>query len=71
MQLYWEELLIAEDYNHMHYHIPGRLDIYRQLMGFIKSAWRQAETIPFIALCKEPRFIREALGLNHSHCNCE
>ena len=55
----------------MHYHIPGRLDIYRQLMGFIKSAWRQAETIPVIALCKEPRFIREALGLNHSHCNCE
>jgi len=55
----------------MHYHIHGRLDIYRQLMSFIKSAWRQAETTPVVALCKETRFTREALGINHNHCNCE
>ncbi len=41
----------------MHYHIPGRLDIYRQLMGFIKSAWWQAETIP--VMCPRQQFYRQ------------
>ena len=57
----------------MHYHIPEeqRFDIYRQLISFIKSAWRKAGSIPIVALCKETRSVREALGINHSHCNCE
>jgi len=57
----------------MHYHIPARQrnDIYQQLISFIKSAWQPAGTIPIIALCKETKDLREALGINHNHCNCE
>ncbi len=57
----------------MHYHIPEkeRIDIYRQLMAFIKSAWEPSGTVPIIALCKETRSVREALHINHNHCNCE
>jgi len=57
----------------MHYHIPERerVSIYRQLVAFIKSAWQPTGAVPIIALCKETRSIREALGINHSHCNCE
>jgi DNA repair photolyase len=57
----------------MHYHLPERqrVDIYRQLMAFVKSAWQPTGTVPIIALCKETRSIREALHINHNHCNCE
>jgi DNA repair photolyase len=57
----------------MHYHIPDkqRIDIYRQLMDFIKSAWQQTGITPIVALCKETRSIRDVLGINHNHCNCE
>jgi len=57
----------------MHYHIPERqrIDIYRLLIGFIKSAWQESGAIPITALCKETRSIREALQINHNHCNCE
>ena len=57
----------------MHYHLPDeqRIDIYRRLMDFIKSSWEHAGHTPIVALCKETRTIREALGMTHSHCNCE
>jgi len=57
----------------MHYHIPEgqRVDIYRQLVTFIRSAWQPTGAVPIIALCKETRSIREALHINHNHCNCE
>jgi DNA repair photolyase len=57
----------------MHHHMPNgqRIDIYRQLIGFIQSAWQPTGTVPIIALCKETGSIRKALNINHSHCNCE
>jgi DNA repair photolyase len=57
----------------MHYHMPDgqRIDIYRQLIGLIRSAWQPTGTVPIIALCKETGSIRKALGINHGHCNCE
>ncbi|MBN2138565.1 MAG: hypothetical protein JW720_12230 [Sedimentisphaerales bacterium] len=57
----------------MHYHMPEeqRIDIYQGLSDFITAAWRHASKTPIVALCKETRAIREALGLTHSHCNCE
>ncbi len=57
----------------MHYHIPEgqRVEIYRLLSDIIKSAWRRVGSIPVVALCKETRSVREALGISHSHCNCE
>jgi hypothetical protein len=57
----------------MHYHLPDdqRIDIYRQLMGFIRAAWDHTGHAPIIALCKETKSIRAALGVTHSHCNCE
>lgn len=57
----------------MHYHLPEeqRIGIYQQLSGFVKTAWRDAGQAPIVALCKETKVIREALGITHSHCNCE
>ena len=57
----------------MHYHLPDdqRIDIYRQLMGFIRAAWNHTGHAPIIALCKETKGIRAALDITHSHCNCE
>ncbi len=57
----------------MHYHLPDqqRIDIYRRLMSFIESSWQHTGRTPIVALCKETMTIREALGVSHSHCNCE
>ena len=56
-----------------HYHIPTaqRVKIYLQLASFIKSAWQKTRSIPIVALCKETRKVRAAVGINHNHCNCE
>ena len=57
----------------MHYHMPEeeRIQIYRQLAEFIRSAWQPTGQIPIIALCKETHGVRRALGIDHVHCNCE
>ncbi len=57
----------------MHYHLPNplRIDIYRRLMSFIESSWSHTGRTPVVALCKETKTIWGALGINHSHCNCE
>jgi len=57
----------------MHYHFPDeqRIDIYRRLVGFIRSSWEHKSQNPIVALCKETSTIREALNITHSHCNCE
>jgi hypothetical protein len=57
----------------MHYHFVDaqRIGIYRELMDFIGSAWEHTGQTPIIALCKETKGIRAALGVTHSHCNCE
>ncbi len=57
----------------MHYHMPEkeRVDIYQRIISSIKSAWKSTGNVPIIALCKETKNVREALSLNHNHCNCE
>lgn len=57
----------------MHYHIdePRRIEIYRQLIGFISDAWLQSGSRPIVALCKESTAVRTAVGITHDHCNCE
>lgn len=56
-----------------HYHLPEeqRVQIYQQIIMFVKTAWRPTGSVPALALCKEPRRIRSAVGLDHKHCNCE
>jgi spore photoproduct lyase len=56
----------------MHYHIEEskRIEIYRCLTDFIQAAWRPYDT-PIAALCKESKQVRNAVDLNHDHCNCE
>jgi len=57
----------------MHYHLPDeqRIGIYRSLIESVQAAWEQTDHVPIVALCKETKAIREALGIAHSHCNCE
>lgn len=54
-----------------HYHLPAcqRVDIYGQILNAIHSAWPGGST-PIVALCKEPRALRQELGLDHDMCNC-
>ena len=57
----------------MHYHIDEseRIEIYQCLKGFVQTAWRPYEHAPIVALCKESKQVRNTVGLNHDHCNCE
>jgi DNA repair photolyase len=57
----------------MHYHIEEaeRVAIYRQLSSSIYDAWGKTVVIPIVALCKESKVVRAAVGITHSHCNCE
>lgn len=57
----------------MHYHLPDeqRIDIYCKLSDFIATVWQRIGRAPIVALCKETKAIRDALGITHSHCNCE
>jgi len=55
-----------------HYHMPKRqrVEIYAALRDAIHEAWRPTGHAPMVALCKEPRSIRRAVGLDHEMCNC-
>jgi|GEM_PF-609312 len=57
----------------VHYHIDEaeRIAIYRQLADSISVAWGKHGSVPIIALCKESRAVREAVGIVYNHCNCE
>lgn len=57
----------------MHYHIDEvqRIEIYRYLKESVSEAWKDQGSTPIVALCKESRQVRTAVGLNHDHCNCE
>ena len=57
----------------MHYHIEEaqRIEIYRYLKECVNDAWKDQESAPIVALCKESRQVRAAVGLSHDHCNCE
>jgi DNA repair photolyase len=56
-----------------HYHLSSRLraDIYEFMKGAIASAWLGTGHQPIVALCKESRTMRQAVGLLHDRCNCE
>ena len=55
-----------------HYHMPKqqRVEIYTALRDAIRTAWEPIGHLPIIALCKEPRSVRQAVGLDHEMCNC-
>jgi len=56
----------------MHYHIEEaqRIEIYQYLRGCVGRAWQGQAPPPIVALCKESKQVRVAVGLNHDHCNC-
>jgi DNA repair photolyase len=70
-QMEWTPPRLVKD--GMHYHIDEteRIKIYRQLADSISVAWGKHGSVPIIALCKETRTVREAVGIVHNHCNCE
>jgi len=57
----------------LHYHIPvqDRITVYGFIKQAIEEAWRRTGHTPIVALCKETTAVREAVGITHSHCNCE
>jgi len=57
----------------MHYHIEEaqRIEIYRFLKACVNDAWKNQESTPIVALCKESKQVRTVVGLTHDHCNCE
>jgi len=54
-----------------HYHIPNRLEIYRQICSMIQQAWAHTGHMPVVGLCKEPRTLHADSGTVFGHCNCE
>jgi spore photoproduct lyase len=67
----WTPPKLAKDGQHFHMDEVLRIDIYRQLAGFINAAWEQTGSTPIVGLCKESHAVRSAVGINHNHCNCE
>ncbi len=67
----WTPPKLAKDGQHFHMDKVRRIDIYRQLAGFINDAWEQTDSTPIVGLCKESHAVRSAVGINHDHCNCE
>jgi len=55
-----------------HYHLPAerRVEIYSALAEAVRDAWGGSQHEPVVALCKEPRSVREQVGLLHDRCNC-
>ncbi len=53
-------------------HLPEkeRIEIYRFLKESIREAWRPTGQTPIVAMCKEPKPIRKAAGMDHEKCNC-
>jgi DNA repair photolyase len=67
----WMPPKLAKDGMHFHMDQTRRTEIYRQLKCSIDSAWRECRSTPVIALCKESKVVRAAVGIVHNHCNCE
>jgi hypothetical protein len=68
--LEWERPPLVKDGAHLHLDRERRVEIYRQLLVLIRDAWKATCQVPTVALCKEPRSLREAIGLAHDRCNC-
>jgi hypothetical protein len=67
----WTPPKLAKDGMHLHMNESQRIEIYLRLAGFINAAWRESGSTPIVALCKESRAVRSAVGIDHNHCNCE
>jgi DNA repair photolyase len=67
----WTPPKLVKDGMHLHMNEVQRIDIYRQLAGFINAAWRKPGSTPIVGLCKESCAVRCAVGIDHNHCNCE
>jgi hypothetical protein len=59
--------------DHFHFNIAEehRAEVYRTLKGMIREAWKRHGPEPVVALCREPKTVRQAAGLDHGHCDCE
>ena len=66
----WEPAGLEKDGMHYHMSVAKRIEIYKALAAAIAAAWRGRDKVPIVALCKEPRTIRQAVGLDHDMCNC-
>jgi len=67
----WAPSSLSKDGSHYHFPHEKRTDIYGQIKQAIEHAWSGAEATPIVALCKETKQVRSAVGIDHSHCNCE
>mgnify|MGYP006280580073 CR=1 FL=1 len=62
---------LQKDGDHYHLKSEQRAEIYTFLRKTIVESWREFAPPPTVALCKEPRWLRKRVGLDHGHCNCE
>ncbi|MFH0902186.1 MAG: hypothetical protein V2A73_16260 [Pseudomonadota bacterium] len=61
---------LVKERDHYHLKAERRVEIYAALNRAITSAWRGSGHQPVVSLCKEPRSVREQVGLLHDRCNC-
>jgi len=66
----WTPSGLEKDGAHYHLDKQHRVGIYRSLATHVKGAWSSLGGTPYVALCKEPRAVRTAVGLTHDMCNC-
>jgi len=66
----WTPTDLEKDGMHYHMSVARRTEIYGALAAAISDAWQGRGKAPIVALCKEPRAIRQAVGLDHDTCNC-
>jgi len=66
----WTPEGLEKDGAHYHLVAQERIRIYRFLAESVRMAWRSRGHEPIVALCKEPRSVRTAVGLDHDRCNC-
>ena len=68
--LEWQPAGVEKD--GAHYHMPKaqRPEVYGALKTMIGDAWRSTGSIPTVVLCREPKSMREAAGLDREMCNC-
>jgi len=66
----WEPPQLKKHGAHYHIRDEDRVVIYETLKTTIRNAWRGTGHDPVVALCKEPRAVRQAVGLDHDVCNC-
>ena len=62
---------LTRDGPHYHLSLEDRIATYRGIVALIESSWKGRGSAPIVALCKETSHIRAAVGIEHTHCNCE